>query len=398
MEKLIFLIRWLRGSTRIKLCGAGAERLFKLAKRRNIAIWSAVRCGGSLVLIVSSHQANEVCRLAESIGVCVQECRHSGVPAIFRIYRGRVGFFVGAGMVLVLPFILSQFVLNISVEGNRTVDSIDIVRTLEEMGLKKFTLASSHDTRSMERKLLIKLKQLSFASVTVRGATVEVKVREGLPEGEILDTDTPSNILSATDAKIVETRVFEGHKQINVGDSVQKGQLLVSGIMEDKYGKNRLVRSRGEIIGETHRKLTETVPNTSTVYTHTATATVTKLFWNDKTVFTWGNAPQQDAKVVRRTYKFSVFGKAVPSYIVKEIYLLRDGKTQNIDMDTAKSIVEDRIARYVKKENIYLLKSTEFTATETDNSYIFDAVLVCHENIADEVKILSQEYNTSADK
>lgn len=384
-----FVIRWLRGGTRLALCGSSPEKLLRLIQKRRINLWQAYINGQTLVLNMQNKNSKEVCNLAQGMGLEILKCKSYGLPVLLKKYKNRVGFFVGVSIILILPFILSQFVLNITVEGNTNVESISIVRALEKMGLKKFTLAASHDTRSMERKLLLEIKELSFASVTVRGATIEVKVREGTATTEVLDTTTPSNIVANMDAKILETRVFEGHRQIKAGDSVQKGDLLVSGIMEDGSGKNRLVRSRAEIIAETKRELSTTIPIAQTTYTQTQTTVVKKIFFGNVQIFSSGNSPSTDAKLIKKAQKITILGKDTPAFIINEIYISRISSTQNIDVETAKKQVLSNVEKYVYENKIYSVKNTDFNVTEANGNYIFDTTLTCIENIANEVKILN---------
>ena len=53
------------------------------------------------------------------------------------------------------------------------------------------------------------------------------------PSTEMLDESIPCNVVAAADGYIVRIEAYEGAAKVKVGDSVVKGDLLISGVRKD---------------------------------------------------------------------------------------------------------------------------------------------------------------------
>jgi similar to stage IV sporulation protein len=96
-----------------------------------------------------------------------------------------------------------------------------------------------------------------------------VEVRERLSETEIVDKQTPSNLIAAYDGQIEALQVTGGVCTVKIGDTVKKGTLLVSGVIDSRAFGYRLVRARGEVFARTTLTFQTEIPyeNTEKVYT-----------------------------------------------------------------------------------------------------------------------------------
>ena len=75
---------------------------------------------------------------------------------------------------------------------------------------------------------------------------------EGVKPPKLIDTSTPCNIVASKDGIIHQPIVMEGELVVEVGDTVRKGQLLVSGIIEHQDTQIvRYVHARANIWART---------------------------------------------------------------------------------------------------------------------------------------------------
>ena len=140
----------------------------------------------------------------------------------------------------------------IEVVGNETVSSDEILDFLEEEGLKIGSYKSALNPRELERKTLLELKELSWIAVNITGSTVTVEVNERiLPPDMYLDNDKACNIVARYTGQIHSMDIYDGQSDLQVGDTVLAGDLIVSGIVED--GKDRPALS-------THGRTSKPIP------------------------------------------------------------------------------------------------------------------------------------------
>ena len=166
-------------------------------------------------------------------------------------YKKRIGLAIGFCLALSLLILSSLFVWDITVEGADRIPEQRILEALEDRGLHLGTFIPSVNTEISEEFLILDVDGLSFVSINLRGTVVQVEIREREKDTEIIDTHSPSNLIAAIDGQIEALRVTGGLITVKLGETVKKGDLLVSGIIDSAALGYRLVRSRGEVLART---------------------------------------------------------------------------------------------------------------------------------------------------
>ena len=184
-------------------------------------------------------------------------------------YRKRTGLAVGFFLALSLLILSSLFVWDITVEGTERISEQIILNALESRGLRLGAFVPSIDTEDAEEFLILDVDGLSFVSINCRGTVVQVEIREREKNTEIVDTQTPSNLIASADGQIEALRVTGGLITVKLGQTVKKGDLLVSGIIDSAALGYRLVRARGEVLARTTLSYRVEIPfeTTEKVYT-----------------------------------------------------------------------------------------------------------------------------------
>ena len=100
------------------------------------------------------------------------------------------------------------------------------------------------------RHLQIKLSPLCWAAMRHTGNRLVVEVREATEKPEMYLDRQPCNLVAAKPAQIVDLSIRDGQVMRLIGDAVQEGELLVSGILADDKGHTTLHHASGSVIGE----------------------------------------------------------------------------------------------------------------------------------------------------
>ena len=175
--------------------------------------------------------------------------KKKGLYFNLRRYKMRLGFFTGLLLFIIAISILPNYIWNINISGNTSIEEDIIINELSKLGVCEGTVKSSIDTKTLPVKLKLQIKDIAWAAINIEGAVANVQLTERV-KADIESTE-PSNLFASQDGYIVALRVLGGKLNVKLGDTVRKGDILVSGELEYKNGKNELTRSYGEVICRT---------------------------------------------------------------------------------------------------------------------------------------------------
>lgn len=246
-----------------------ARLILDLLVARDIPFHGQKNEGDTFSFLLYAPHYKEYVRLRGKRRYRNERRKHLGFLSFAERYQKRKGLAVGFLLAISLLFLSSLFVWDITVEGADRIPEKRIMDALAERGLQLGTFIPSFDTEIIEQMLVLDIDGLSFVSIQRKGTVVRVEVREREKETEILDTESPSNMIAAADGQIEALRVTGGYATVTLGETVKKGDLLVSGIIDSAALGYRLVRARGEVLARTTLTYQVEIPyeTTEKVYT-----------------------------------------------------------------------------------------------------------------------------------
>lgn len=234
---LIRFLRFWRGTMEFQISGKYLERFLNLAARARIPIWDGRReeqvfYGKTLV-----SNGPQLRKIAEKVQLQWQQSDYKGAPQLQKRYRKRFGIAGGGILLLILMLLSQQFVWMIRVKGNAQVSDTAVIQLAEQLGLRPGVWKKSLDVIEIADELTVQLEQVSWAAINLLGTVAEVEIVERVMPPEVLDEETPCNVVAKKAGQLVELFVYDGKSSLKVGDTVKQGELLVSGIWEDKNGR-----------------------------------------------------------------------------------------------------------------------------------------------------------------
>jgi similar to stage IV sporulation protein len=253
MQKTINL---LRGFVRILVECPFPERFLNLCAHNGVAFWGVERIDG--VHMEVTIPAKDFARAEEfSVrlggGLTVQ--RQSG--AVFFLARFKKRYALMAGLIVCIAALLvsGRYIWDFSVEGNFVLADEEILQALRETGVTVGTPVSSIDIETIRNKILLKMDSLIWISVNVTGSHATVVVRERDEKPDIFSRHTPVNVIAGKAGLITRIDTLSGSAQVFAGDTVEKGQLLVSGLVDSGRLGVRLMNARAEVTARTWTEL-----------------------------------------------------------------------------------------------------------------------------------------------
>ena len=338
MKKLINL---LLGYVELQVTGAFPERLLNLCAQHRLQFWKLRWLdGNTLTFRISLRDRKRLEELAGRAMCQLEERARRGAAAVAVTMGKRWGFLLGLTLCLLAVSVLSRFLLVVEVTGNETVPTAIILSELQRLGVRPGAYGPSIREREVANEALLSLPQLSFLAINIYGTRAEVSVREAVKMPDLLDENTPADVVADADGIIVDIHASAGRPLFSDGDIVARGEVLITGEMElrePEYGTVDMgylvVRAAGEVTARTWRTLEETIPLTASVKRYTGeerTLYSLRLLWGQLDFFQNSSISWANYDKIANTEYLTLFGRTLPvglTSVTCREYALEEGET-----------------------------------------------------------------------
>ena len=386
--------RYLDGCVKVWVQGPPERlhRFLSLLFPAGLEVWQVSRRDQEASFWMKASQARRLRPLRRRCRVKARFVEKKGLVFQKRRIRERQGLFWGAILGGLLVWYLSGGVWQIEVEGCRSLSEEQVLAAARAEGVFPGCRLGDLDGKTVARAMQSALPQAGWIAVNTNGCTVEIVVSER-EEPAPAESETPCNLVAECDGVITSLSVMEGTAAVVDGSVVAKGQLLVSGVQENKDGSMHLVHAAAQIKATT---------------THTLTVQVEKqerrLFWQGDTVWrgqmsafsltlplTLQAAP--DGLSVKRQWEkpARLFGEPLPFVCRWEQYDSLQMKTVTLTEQDMRKTAQMRLLLIERQqlEGCTVLSSS-VKETWTEEGLTLTATLQCEQKIGKEQEILLQ--------
>jgi similar to stage IV sporulation protein len=263
--KLLLLLRlwnYLRGYVIIIVEGYFVEKFINICTRRQILLWDVVLQQDQAVTMKLSINGFKMLRpIARKTKCRVRLLSKIGLPFVFNRYRRRKAFFAGALLFILSVYAMTSFIWSVDITGNKELPAGELERALAGYGIRTGVLKYTIDTDKAASQMLLERKEITWISISVSGTRVKVDLRERIKIPEIIPNDVPCDVVATKDGMIKRVIATAGVEAVGEGDTVRKGQVLISGkipLKEDEK-KFKLVHAMGSVPARTWYEETEPV-------------------------------------------------------------------------------------------------------------------------------------------
>jgi similar to stage IV sporulation protein len=220
----------LAGYVIIRVKGSGLERLMNLAASRGVRLYDLHRVNPDVLYAQTSIGGFKALRsLARRLNCAVSIRRRGGLPFLLASLGRRKALTAGVFLFLALLYALSSLVWFIRLTGAAPEHREELLAYLRSRGLQVGVPLSRLDRDQLAKDLLRRYPNLTWAGFEVHGTLVLVKVVEKtlVPLAEL----APRHLVAARDGVVTEVLPLRGEPLVRVGDTVIRGQVLISGIV-----------------------------------------------------------------------------------------------------------------------------------------------------------------------
>ena len=210
---------------------------------------------------------------------------------------------------------------------------------------------------------------------------------------EIVDRSARTNVVAARDGLVTKVEALDGKALVMAGSTVTRGQLLISGVADSKFGVVRFMQGRGRVYARTWYELSVRVPMTAVEKSGEGkTTTRVALDVGKQRIKIYGKGSMLGAgcdKIVTYHPLTLPFGLRLPLTLAVETTTAYD--TQSADRTAAQARAEGE-AQLLRQLDDMLTEGGTVTSTRFSTAQQGDMLLVtlaaeCYEEIGVSVAV-----------
>lgn len=246
--KLIDIIRFIRGYVGISIKGGFTERFINLCSLRGIHIWNLQPETDEIHGFITARKFKMLRSVAKKSGVKITILNKKGLPFIIKKYKSRAFLFIGVIFFIVFIMTMNRFVWFIEVTGTDKVSTEEILTVLDGYGLKTGVFADSLDEAAISRNAVNYFdRRLMWMAINIKGSKAIVEVRDFIDEHTDTTFREPCNIIADFEGKILSIEAYNGDSEVKAGNAVKVGDLLISGVIQNRDMSADYLEARGKI-------------------------------------------------------------------------------------------------------------------------------------------------------
>lgn len=250
----IYILRYIKGYVTFTAKGGFTERFINLCSINGILLWDTSYSDNILRSKCQIKSISKLRKAANNSGVKLHFTDSYGLYNDLKKQKDRLGLLIGAVFFVVFYALMSCFVWTIDVSGNNTIPYDEIIEKADLCGLRIGTFKPLFDETAAANLLSSDSNgEISWCAFNIKGSRALIEIREqkaSLKDDNIIE---PCNIISDSNGIILSIEVYEGIGEVNEGDAVNEGDLLINGVNDNEDYSILFVEAEGKITAETDK-------------------------------------------------------------------------------------------------------------------------------------------------
>lgn len=227
--------------------GGFADRFLDLCKKNGADLKNIRITSDSVSASVLTSALCRIDSAAKKSGMTLTVTNRKGLRYTLEKIKKRFGIPFGFFSAIVIFCILSCMIWSVEIRGCSQTDDAVIAGILREYGIERGKFLFNADISTAKRRIESSDRSIYKSVIDVEGSRVYVNIVENTIPEKIRPEDEYSNIVASCDGTIIGMDLFAGEAEVKCGDTVKKGDLLVSGITELDDGRNVFTRAAASV-------------------------------------------------------------------------------------------------------------------------------------------------------
>ena len=242
------LLSYILGYVEIKVEGYYIERFINICNNKNIFLWNVKRDRDIIMYArVRISEFKKLKNIARTTKCKIEINRKKGLPFFLNKHRKRKIFAISLIIIVFMIIISSNYIWNIEIIADESINKEEIIAILEQEGLKTGITKGDIDTKRVINNVRLNRNDIAWIGIKLEGTNAIVEIIKSEEKPQIVAEDEYCNIVSDKSGIITKISAQNGTLAVKVGDIVKPGTPLVNGWLEGKYTGISYVHARADI-------------------------------------------------------------------------------------------------------------------------------------------------------
>ncbi len=317
----------------------------------------------------------------------IEKTKSIGLIYYFLKHKKRAGLLVGAVIFILIAYLQSFIVWEIRVSGNNIVEDAEIIKKLSDIGFSVGKKIEPQKLGELENSFLIADRRISWISINMSGTVAFVEVKERSVKEDLSETPSMTGIVALKDCIIELSEVTSGTSLVTAGQTVQKGEMIISPVAQGKDGNEYLVGAFGSVLAKTYEEFFVKV------YYHSIVPSFTGKAYRDNTFSFLGKNFTVKPIITDGLNKFILKNRYEKVRLFKGAGLpMTKTEKEKIEYILTEEIITPEAARNKAYAKMYSkiaselpdaeILSTTFSEVEEDDSFLLRCKVECIRDVA----------------
>lgn len=388
----------MRSGWEILIQDPSPEGLLNALANEEVRFYGTQRIDGvTLYFCVPYGKAALVRQIAERRGSELRMCRPFGGRKLLLRLSGRRVLLATVLLCGVLLAVSNLFVWRIEVRGNETVPTGAIMRAVTQAGGGIGRFWPGFDGEQMRTEILLMLEDIQWVGINYRSGAIEVVVRERKEVPEIVDNEEPVHVVAEKAGIVTSLTAKQGQPRAAAGDTVERGQVLISGAAVSSIGSTRTVHALGSAEARTWYAISARQPaaELEKVYSGRNKRKFALIIGRKRINFYWNSSIfESECDTIIMDYRLcmdDVFSLPVRVLVQEctERAIQERALNQQTQKSSAQRALMEELERRIGEDGS--VTATEFAETKRADGITVTVMAECLEEIGTEVPISESE-------
>ncbi len=244
----------------IEIVGKNKERFLNMLMYKGIEIKDCIPIDTKMRLAIPRDEFKNIRGAVRKSGVKVKIIEKRGIRQYIKTHRNRIGFLLFGLLVIALGVISSRYIWCVELDGIKRADRGEVIEILRKNGVYVGAKKSKINDLGEIKADIVATDDINWAWLYLEGTKARLQIQETTPKPEIVDKNTPTDIIALCDGYLREATVKRGERRVNSGMTVGKGEVLISGkvpvYVEGTEERYSYVNADGRFFADTIRRET----------------------------------------------------------------------------------------------------------------------------------------------
>ena len=368
--------KYKKGTITMEISSLMPEKFINLLWKNGIVVKNVKKLNiTTVVLEINLSDYGEISKLAKRADAKIVIVDRKGLSFFLMKLKNRFALTLGVILFAGVIYYLSTFIWNIEITTEHYLSPYELRSQIKGFGIIPGLRKKNIDVYDIENKITRNNDEIMWIRARIEGIKLKIDVIERQSPPIIINSKAPGNLIANKDGVVVRVFTKEGTAIVKMGDTVQKGDLLVKG-EQGKEGSVYPVHADGEVIAKTFYEKIREVPlsTVSNIRTGKSISNLYIKFANKKIYLKNSLIPYSNYDKIEDKNNF----------IKSEIYYEVQEKTVVADSTKITAEIYAAILRDLDKNVVIIDKIVD--VKKDMGKYIIKVLLVAEENIALEEK------------